>query len=266
MKRNILSILALVLALVFTMSACSKKDGSGSSSASKGKAEKENPASDFSYDLTKDGQGILIKGYTGKPGKVVIPSKIEDLPVLEIGNDAFNGKNLKVDFNGGSSLKNADIGSEANEKAGITAITIPNTVKKIGSAAFANLALTSLVIPDSVEFIDQFAFASNYELTQVTLPNGLKVIPYSAFLNCKKLTKINLPSSLEKIGWMAFSRCGELSELIIPETLTNVKFLAVSFFTNEEKVNNDNHAFEGCGKLPIATRQKIKNWGYTGDF
>jgi len=70
----------LIVVLVVIIVACSGgKKGGGSSSGGGGKA---NTASDFSYDLTADGKGILIKGYTGKSTVIVVPAKIEDFPVM----------------------------------------------------------------------------------------------------------------------------------------------------------------------------------------
>jgi hypothetical protein len=145
-------------------------------------------ASDFSYELTADGKGIVITKYTGKGGTVVIPSKIEDILVIEIGEGAFSGSSFL-----GKKL-------EANK-------------------------ITSIVVPDSVEVIGDYAFNSIEKLTKVTLPNNLKVIPENAFSYCKKLTSINLPSSLNEIHSSAFWGCTELKELIIPNSLTGVKFI-----------------------------------------
>jgi hypothetical protein len=91
-NRNWLKGAAVVLIAVLALAACSgKKEGGGSGgSRSSGK---ETPASDFSYDLSSDGQGIKITGYTGNGGKVVIPAKIEGMPMVEIGNNALHGHN-----------------------------------------------------------------------------------------------------------------------------------------------------------------------------
>ena len=51
-----------------------------------------NSAKDFSFDLTEDGKGIRITGYNGRPGKVVVPARVERLPVVEIGGSVFRGQ------------------------------------------------------------------------------------------------------------------------------------------------------------------------------
>jgi hypothetical protein len=49
-------------------------------------------ASDFEVALTEDGNGVVIKNYTGKVTNTIkIPASFEDLPVREIGEDAFFG-------------------------------------------------------------------------------------------------------------------------------------------------------------------------------
>jgi len=134
-----------------------------------------------------------------------------------------------------------------------------------GSGAFRDKeTVTSIVVPDSVEVIGMNAFCGMDELTQVTLPNGLKIIPHNAFIACIKLTKVNLPSSLEQIGPYAFAGC-ELTEFSIPDSLTKIKFVSGDDIRNNYE-KPDNGAFAGCVKLPSATRQRIRDLGYKGEF
>jgi hypothetical protein len=192
---------ALVLIAALSLAGCNKKaeaqEGGSSGGTAKATASKikEAPASDFSYELTADKKGIVIKRYTGKDaftggdGKVAIPATIEDIPVTEIGKEAFI---------------NADL----------TEIVIPASVTKIG---------------------------------------------FQAFYGCKLLTTVNLPTGLESIEAMAFCVCYELNNLVIPDSLS------IKFYTGG-KESPANRAFEGCSKLPLATRSKIEALGYTGKF
>jgi len=209
------------------------------------------PISDFSYGQTADKQGIVITGYTGKGGAVLIPPTIEDIPVLEIGRTAgdwygaFQGR----------------INGNWSPAAYITSIVIPNSVKTIRREAFHYAAnITSLVIPDSVVTIEDEAFGLMNKLTRVTLPDSLKVIPWQAFAGCNNLLSINLPASLERLGSEAFLSCRELNDLIIPDSLTSIRFAPYASYSP----NND--AFRDCGKLPIRTRQRLQELGYKDDF
>jgi hypothetical protein len=214
--------LAVVLLVIIVACSGGKKDGGGGS-APRSNA-KESPASDFSYDLSSDGQGIVIKGYTGKGGAVVIPAKIEDMPVVEIGEYAFAGA--------------LQPRNEPNNRDAITSIVVPASVVTIGRNAFYRIE----------------------NLTSATLPDGLKMIPLYLFQYCGKLTTVNLPASLEEIDTGAFFRCGELNNLTIPASLSSIKFTGV--ITGTE----GNEAFQGCSKLPIATRQKLQGLGYKDVF
>lgn|GEM_PF-6542305 len=48
-----------------------------------------NPASDFEYELNRERTGVVIKKYISKRKKVIIPSSIEDFPVVELASGAF---------------------------------------------------------------------------------------------------------------------------------------------------------------------------------
>jgi hypothetical protein len=98
---------------------------------------------------------ITIIGYNREERNVVIPEKINNLPVETIGYRVFAGRYL-------------------------TSIVIPNSVKNIGYAAFAENELTSVVIPNSVETIGDYAFALN-QLTSVVVPNSVVSISDNAF-------------------------------------------------------------------------------------
>lgn len=50
-----------------------------------------NPASDFTFELNSEGDGYILVSYNNKTDfDVVIPNKNEGLPVLSIGDSAFN--------------------------------------------------------------------------------------------------------------------------------------------------------------------------------
>ena len=269
-KQTWLKGAALVAIAALALSGCSKKaeaQEGGSGGGSSRSSVRESPASDFSYDLTADGQGILIKNYTGAGGDVVIPSRIEDMPVLEIGRLAL-------------------------AKRAITSIIIPNTVRKIGYNAFAGTAITRLDMPDSVTSIGAGdtsgkIFEGCSQLTEIRFSDNIEYIPniLGAGYNSqnRSLTKINLPKNLKMIGINAFNYASELTEIVIPDTLASVEFVNVTGLSSSGEpskwlkegdydmayVNSRYpviNAFQGCSKLPLATRQRLKDLGYNGSF
>jgi len=77
---------------------------------------------DFEYDYTADKTGIVITKYNGSDADVVVPETIENLPIVEIGDSAFEGNTALV------------------------SIDLPDTVQVISVRAFANC--TSLTTMD----------------------------------------------------------------------------------------------------------------------
>ena len=71
-------------------------------------------ASEFTYTKTSDGTGMVITGYLGNSTSVVVPARINNLPVKEIGAHAFEGNTT------------------------ITSIDLPDSVLYIREAAFKN--------------------------------------------------------------------------------------------------------------------------------
>jgi hypothetical protein len=98
-------------------------------------------------------------------------------------------------------------------------------------------------------------------VTTVVIPSGVTFIGYSAFRNCKKLHTVILPDTLQTIDSNAFDGAEELYNLVIPETLASLEFGEGHPYRNET-----GDAFAGCGKLPIKTRQRLQELGYTGKF
>lgn len=146
---------------------------------------------DPSYFIVVDcAGGCCIMNYTGPEdeGNVVIPSRIGEKQVVEIGVQGF--------------LACQDL----------TSVDIPDGVVKIGRQAFENCVnLASITIPDSVTEIGLSAFAYCDSLTSVTIPCGVTEIGGDAFYNCYNLTDITIPSSVVKIGENAFERCRSLT-------------------------------------------------------
>jgi len=88
-------------------------------------------ASDFQTS-TENGT-ITITGYTGSAKNVVIPERVDGMPVVAVANEAFRSK-------------------------GLTSVVIANGVRTIGASAFAFNPLTNIQLPDSVTTIGSRAF------------------------------------------------------------------------------------------------------------
>jgi hypothetical protein len=185
-KRNWMGMLAAALAIGVALAACvGKKDSGGGSSGGGGgdvsvsvsvpKVGKAAPATDFTYDLSEDGKGVVIKTYTGNGGALVIPAEIENLPVVELGSSAFRG-------------------GEGDRGYNLTSVVIPASVKKIRGDAFINCErLASVTIQGSGVEIWITAFKRCTGLTKVTIQGSNTKVGIEAFGECTELSELVIP-------------------------------------------------------------------------
>lgn len=127
-------------------------------------------------------------------GEIIIPKKINGVPVTSIGDSAFsNCKSLK-------------------------SITIPDLVTSIGPYTFSGCeSLISITIPDSVTHIPNRAFYNCTSLELINIPDSITDIGTLAFSRCTSLKEIILPDNGIKIYSGAFSGCTNLESITIPK-------------------------------------------------
>lgn len=171
----------------------------------------------FYFDETT---GTITK-YVESDTVVVIPSKINGVPVETIGHAAF-------------------------EKSAVTSVTIPDSVTAIHDGAFANCSqLTNISIPNSVTSIGFSAFEHCTSLKSITLPSSLRSISEALFFGCSQLTTIHIPDSVSSIQSYAFYHCGNLETIRIPVSVT---FIGV-------------YAFDGCpSSMTVTYSGSKKQW------
>ncbi|GHV11728.1 hypothetical protein FACS189491_03480 [Spirochaetia bacterium] len=165
------------------------------------------PGGDFSYDLNEAGDGIIIKKYSGSGGVVVIPSTIEDFPVVSIASSSFEGSY----YDDSNSIYNSLLASEFALLGGIDA-------NASGDGQGDNI--TSVIIPAGVKRIGARAFQGCENLTTVILPDTLESIGGGAFNGCSNLYNFSIPDSITTINWVGsnslfptpseFGGCGKL--------------------------------------------------------
>ena len=189
---------------------------------------------DFTYTVNATNT-VTINAYTCPGGPAVIPPTINGMPVVGIGDYAFAGC------------------------AGLTSVTISNSVTSIGYYAFSDCrALTSIVadadntvyssqngvlynkdktvliqypcgksggftIPDSVTSIGGKAFAGCNTLASVTIPDSVISIGNGAFYSCFGLTSVTIGSGVTSIGYPAFYDCSSLTSVTIPDSVTSIE-------------------------------------------
>ena len=231
------------------------------------------PGGDFKYDLTEDGSGIIIKSYTGTASTLIIPDSIEGYPVVEIGEAAAKESNIQVLIIP-STVRIIHYAAFSESKV-ISVVILPDEsgaggLKKIGFGAFSRCKqLKTVSLPDSIEKIEDSAFSNCKQLKTVSLPDSIEEIGDEAFEDCSNLYRINIPANIKFLGTSeknmyfpasgeVFTGCGELYELIIPENIQNITWITRKGYSIG--------SFEGCGKLPLATRKRLQELGYKGKF
>lgn len=255
-------------------------------------AQNANPPSDFDYDLNKEGTGVVIKKYKGKEKDVVIPSLIEDFPVVQLGRMAFYESNIvSVVIPDSVILIASDDGygygygrecfcyCEFLQKvtlpknlkdipmscfhgcSSLKEIALPEGLEKIGDSAFSKSGLESITIPDSVSFIGSSAFQGCKNLKTVTIGNGVKVIKDYAFVGCSALTTVTIGSGIKSIYDRAFADCSSLTTFNI----------GVEELNSGERYYIDDkgygyNVFNGCSSLNLREKKKIRDTGYNGSF
>lgn len=175
------------------------------------------------------GDYIGIKECDKSVTEVVIPDKIEGLPVKKIEMLAFWGCSDLTSIVIPDSVETIE-GGAFTKCSSLTSITIPDSVKYIGGGLFRECSsLTSVTLPDDIVALPDCItgiYIATFEdcpsLTSVTIPNSVTVIDYYAFSGCSALTSITIPENVATIGECAFWECSGLKEITIPESVESI--------------------------------------------
>lgn len=123
-----------------------------------------NPEDMFEFD--KESQTIIK--YKGKSANITIPSKIGGIPVLKIGDNAFDGTN-----------------TGNNNPIKLKSVVISEGIREIGKDAFKNNVLSKIKLPKSLENLKEGAFSYQWQQGErkllVEIPEKITYIPKSAF-------------------------------------------------------------------------------------
>ena len=183
--KKLLNILCITFAIILSVPLFS------------GCTPKESPVEDFEYQ--EYGDGIAITEYIGDDKDVVIPSKIEGMPVTTIGRAFYNKE--------------------------IESVYMPDSITYISVDAFFNCDnLTSIRFSKNLEVIDIQAFYSCNSIKELEFPSSIKEIRANAFEICVSLTSITIPHA-ETIGISAFGQNTSLTEI----NLGSIKEINASF-------------------------------------
>ncbi len=202
-------------------------------------------AQDCSF--TNSNGRVTITGYTGPGGDVTIPSTINGLPVVTIGDQAFKSR------------------------TNLTSVSIPNSVTVIGDSAFYQcVSLTNAIIPDSVISIGGLAFDGCASLASVAIPNSVTSLGDMVFQDCASLTNAAIGNGVTDVGVWAFYSCTNLQSITISSNVNSIGYEAffgcinlteVSFQGNAPNLDSD--VFDGDSAAVVHYLPGTTGWGAT---
>ncbi len=138
---------------------------------------------------------------TTVPANLVIPDKIEEKPVTDIKENAFNGTSV------------------------IKSVQIPSSVINVKAAALKGcpaLASVTFAPSESNVTFGTGAFQNCTKLNTLHFPTQIRIIPEDCFSGCKSLSTVNIPHTVTEIGINAF-RDTAISGIEIPANCAVVR-------------------------------------------
>lgn len=186
---------------------------------------------------------------------VVIPSKIGEYIVTEIGDAAFGISDGNVNLyywykdndNMFTSFKLPDTITKIGDRAfngclKLKNINIPSGITSIGSMALANCqSLTDVIIPNNITCIREYTFWGCTNLTNINIPSSVISIEKYAFCGCRSLVSIDIPNKVTSIGDWTFANCESLKNINIPNSITNIGEYAFSLCKNLTNIKISNN-------------------------
>lgn len=233
----------------------------------------------FTYEVLNN--GVRITDYDVSFGNSVdIPNRIEDKPVVAIGDAAFYRYCSITDVTLPATLES--IGDYAFEDCmGLNAIVIPDSVTSVGSEAFLNCSnLSDVRIPDSIKDVGAGAFFGTQWLkshssesfvtigdnavsiyvgseTSVTVPPGVRSVDFYAN---HLIQSVILPDSIQTIPACSFYGCDSLKSIEMTNHITHIGYSAFTGCSVLSEVNLPDDlvsigdgAFSGCESLRTLT-------------
>lgn len=223
-----------------------------------------------SFTYTTNNGAITIVKYIGSGGMVVIPSRINALPVTRIGDSAFYACTALAGVTFSNNV--TSIGENAFRSCTALAnVTLPGSLTAIGDGAFSCcISLARITIPNGVTRLGDWVFSYCTGLVSIKIPDSVTKIGGSAFHSCTSLVDVPLPDTLTEIGDMAFYSCSGLASLTIPKGVTHVGDLAFSrcanlrvlYFRGNLPVLGSS-VLNGCGHATVYYLHGTTGWGTT---
>ncbi len=230
--------ICLVVAMLLSMTACVGEGGSLFGGTGENPGVMNEHSVGLEYTLVDDYTYCVTGIGTCTDTDIVIPARHEGTEVTRIAAEAFR------------------------DLAGLTSISIPDSVNWIGMDAFTGC--TKLIqVDNGVSYVDKWIIACDAGTTSIDLRNDTVGIAVRAFYGCDKLTSITIPDSVANIGACALEGCDSLENISMPFVVEYFAFLFDGYSSNPGQKVPDSlksvaitsattlgrKAFDGCAGL-----------------
>jgi BspA type Leucine rich repeat region (6 copies) len=166
--------------------------------------------------LVTNNQVVIVRFHgLGTESHVIIPEKIQDIPVVKLGKMSFLHIFRKIDGEYTDNLVKVTLPQTLEEIEGgsfrdhhnLSEVDLPPKIAVINEFTFQNCGFTNLVLPNTVQKIEKNAFWINLKLKSVIIPSSVKFIGKGAFSGCRNLTNIEILGTNTVIDAEAFQYC-----------------------------------------------------------
>lgn len=172
------------------------------------------PEEYFTYEAI-NGLYARITGYSGTDEHVVVPEKVGEYTVQEIGADIFR------------------------DNATLVSVALPDTVTVIGASAFRSCtSLSGIDLGEGVTTVKNYAFYNCDSLRTFSFPDSVTTTGYAVLRYCDNLTDVHFP-----LGWTSadssgniVANCPKLECVALPEGLIDVPSYALANNPNLKEI------------------------------
>ena len=265
----------ILLGITFCMCACSSKNDGDEKTTAEQETNEKTINQLFTYVEVDGGYRIVAYMDTGK--KVVIPPFINGLPVVEIGEHAFKGRDFIEDIDIPDTVKrigrDAFTGTKWYEQVPSNTIvgdgvlikidpnaeelTIDDNIKRIMEGILVDKCPKNVIVNSSNIKDDNLLQGSRY-IEHLVI--GDKVTEIKGIANgCSSLKSVEFSQNLSIIGEWSFRDCNGLTSLVIPDNVEYIGLGAFSHCTALEEIvlpkdfKIYSRCFDGCTKLEKVT-------------
>ena len=194
----------------------------------------------YNFYFKRENGGVTIIGYGGRAENVVIPSYIGGLPVLRIGDQAFDSNERIQSVSLPLRLEQIDSNAFSG-CSNLTDIVLPDGLETIGDHAFYHCAMESITLPDSLTTVGMESFTYNPYLKTLSVGSGLlswssydfdgadalenlTIEAASSIGQCDfpALRSARFGSGVKRIESGAFTSCSMLTFVYIPANVTSI--------------------------------------------